>query len=200
MCSLRPIKFMAYFEMHAHAEYSLPRRRSAILLVDSLIRLLSFASLDAGHTGGYMPFSERGDTTSMLPPALAAPGNNSPCTGCACEQLTLKNQWPPVASIAPRWRMTVMWPSMLSEGEVQKEECRRVVWSTVMMTAFNDNYLADDPDRSDLSIHDRKNVSSLSSPVLARFRCSPLAFNSWRSCFLERRLAPPRAWPRPHGR
>ncbi|EJF57821.1 hypothetical protein DICSQDRAFT_182959 [Dichomitus squalens LYAD-421 SS1] len=54
---------------------------------------------------------------------------------CGCSSYCLGSNWPQSVELAPAWTCMPMWPDRASEGEVQKEECRRIVWSTVMLTA-----------------------------------------------------------------
>ncbi|KAI1796440.1 hypothetical protein LXA43DRAFT_912176 [Ganoderma leucocontextum] len=64
--------------------------------------------------------------------------NHSPYshgTGCNCAALSLGQNWPSINALAPSWRGTMMWPEGLSEGEFRREECRRIVWSSVMAVA-----------------------------------------------------------------
>lgn len=79
---------------------------------------------------------------------------------CACRQYTLKQQWPTVSEIAPLWETTAMWPDGMSEGELRKEECRRLMWSSVMLTAGQNSYTSADAEkeRADLFIKDYRNV------------------------------------------
>ncbi|TBU25488.1 hypothetical protein BD311DRAFT_764367 [Dichomitus squalens] len=59
---------------------------------------------------------------------------------CNCASLTLKAHWPGVSGIAPAWAGTLIWPENISEGEFRKEECRRLVWASVMVTASLNAY------------------------------------------------------------
>ncbi|KAI0822887.1 hypothetical protein BC628DRAFT_1326032 [Trametes gibbosa] len=54
---------------------------------------------------------------------------------CGCEAYSLGSQWPLVRDLAPQWSEMPMWPKDLSAGEMLKEECRRLVWSSVMLAA-----------------------------------------------------------------
>ena len=79
---------------------------------------------------------------------------------CAGMRYTLKEQWPTVCEVAPLWGKTAMWPDGLLEGEIQKEECRRLVWSSVMLSAGQNAYTSADAelDRTELFIKDYRNV------------------------------------------
>ena len=82
---------------------------------------------------------------------------------CGCEKYTLKQQWPTVSLVAPLWQATAMWPQgeALAESEVRKEEGRRLVWSSVMLsaacggTAFG---IDGDAHRFNLYVEDYQNV------------------------------------------
>ncbi|KAI1789410.1 hypothetical protein LXA43DRAFT_1075379 [Ganoderma leucocontextum] len=187
---------MAYFELQAHPKKSIERDRSAMLLLDSLIRLFSLTTLDsdiksaytanrpsmvsqnsagyitsvgdmtsiAGLPGTNIPdsFSQPSDsfrlhprvypsrppnTGSRVPVEPLVPDNmtlgpsTTPPTGeCNCGSLTLEKNWPGVHAIAPDWAGTLIWPEDLQDGEFKKEECRRLVWASVMVTASLNAY------------------------------------------------------------
>ena len=80
---------------------------------------------------------------------------------CGCSPYSLGGAWPRSAELAPAWTPTPMWPESASEGEMQKEECRRLVWSTVMLTVAGSSYGAagTDEDPEYLWIKDPANVS-----------------------------------------
>ncbi|KAI0718232.1 hypothetical protein C8T65DRAFT_737463 [Cerioporus squamosus] len=83
--------------------------------------------------------------------------------GCDCVKYTLKQQWPNVTEIAPLWEATTMWPDNMAEGEIRKEEGRRVVWSSIMLAAAHAGYASADAqlDRADLFIKDYHNYALL---------------------------------------
>ena len=66
--------------------------------------------------------------------------------GCNCLDFSLGQNWPSVNAFAPSWRGTEMWPEGLSEGEFRREECRRIVWSSVMAVANLNAYTVAVPD------------------------------------------------------
>ncbi len=220
---------MAYFELQSHPKKSVERGRSAMLLLDSLIRLFSLTTLDAdiklAHTANrpsmvsqnaatFTPsvsditsmsglqgadtldiFSTLGDGFLLQPSTLtnAAPylsveplvldnmtlgPSTTPPTGeCNCGSLALENSWPGVQTIAPAWTGTLMWPENLSDGEFKKEECRRLVWASVMVTASlnaysSTNTVVDDIQKNQLWIKNPENASTASScPLPACARC-----------------------------
>ncbi|CDO71478.1 hypothetical protein BN946_scf184909.g72 [Trametes cinnabarina] len=65
---------------------------------------------------------------------------------CSCMAFTLGHTWPMVHEFAPLWDMTPTWQSHWTESEIRKEECRRLVWSSVMLTAGHSSYTAASPD------------------------------------------------------
>ncbi|KAI1786833.1 hypothetical protein LXA43DRAFT_1168655 [Ganoderma leucocontextum] len=83
---------------------------------------------------------------------------------CTCAKYTLKEQWPTVSEVAPLWEMTTMWPDGLLEGEFRKEECRRLVWSSVMLIAGQNAFTSADAaalGRTELFIKDYRNYAVL---------------------------------------
>ncbi|PIL23633.1 transcription factor [Ganoderma sinense ZZ0214-1] len=66
---------------------------------------------------------------------------------CGCSSYSLGNNWPISVDLAPAWTCTPMWPDNASEGDMQKEECRRLVWSTVMLTASHNTKTTAGTDR-----------------------------------------------------
>ncbi len=154
-----------------------------MLLLDSLIRLLSLNSLDAGLPDSrFSVFAT--SAQSMVDPSQPSFFNDgvhgagfharlagrTPTTpaqlGCECAKYTLKQQWPNVSNIAPLWEATTMWPDDMAEGEIRKEEGRRVVWSSVMLVAAHAGYISADAqlEQADLYIKDYRNVCPISLP------------------------------------
>ncbi|EJF61015.1 hypothetical protein DICSQDRAFT_106672 [Dichomitus squalens LYAD-421 SS1] len=68
------------------------------------------------------------------------PSTTLPPVGCNCASLMLQTHWPSISGVAPAWAGTLIWPKNISEGEFRKEECRRLVWSSVMITASLNAY------------------------------------------------------------
>ncbi|KAH9891994.1 hypothetical protein C8Q73DRAFT_792314 [Cubamyces lactineus] len=64
----------------------------------------------------------------------SGPSCPAPFTKCRCSEFTIDRSWPSVLGFAPGWTGMLMWPTGLSEGEFRKEECRRLVWASIMMT------------------------------------------------------------------
>ncbi|KAI0823181.1 hypothetical protein BC628DRAFT_1385050 [Trametes gibbosa] len=189
---------LAFFEMQAHPQQSWERNRSAFLLLDSLIRLFSLTTLDADlpnsqfslfamqnaaatpalvplrlpNPGAQTTGLQRADLlpeASLCPPVHTLPGTIN--AGCSCARFTLKQQWPAVLEVAPLWQATAMWPTCATEGEIRREECRRLVWSSVMLTAGHNSYASAsaEVDHADLYIKHYDNyVLLLPGEALAR--------------------------------
>ena len=87
---------------------------------------------------------------------------------------TLGHTWPMVREVAPLWDMTPTWQSEWTEADIRKEECRRLVWSSVMLTAGHSSYTAASPDieTQQLFLMDPRNVS-VSSPLPTPAFCFP---------------------------
>ncbi len=81
---------------------------------------------------------------------------------CNCFALSLGHNNPSIRGIAPSWAGTLIWPDHVSEGEFRKEECRRLVWASVMVTASMNSYSAvlEDVKKNALWIKDPRNVRS----------------------------------------
>lgn len=88
---------------------------------------------------------------------------------CSCMTFTLGHTWPMVREFAPLWDMTPTWQSEWTESEIRKEECRRLVWSSVVLTAGHSSYTAASSamEVQQLFLMDPRNVSSLSSLLVA---------------------------------
>ncbi|KAH9886034.1 hypothetical protein C8Q73DRAFT_795551 [Cubamyces lactineus] len=68
---------------------------------------------------------------------------------CSCHLYTLGHQWPLARDFAPQFAQMPMWPRDASEGEMYKEECRRVVWaSVILVTALHQTKVAASVDAS----------------------------------------------------
>ncbi|KAI0367720.1 hypothetical protein BV20DRAFT_981229 [Pilatotrama ljubarskyi] len=69
------------------------------------------------------------------PPGSAAAGAAPEKWQCGCHEYSLGYNWPLARDLTPQWAETPMWPKNASAGDMLKEECRRLVWSSVMLTA-----------------------------------------------------------------
>ena len=173
---------MVYFELQTHPMQSLERNRSSLLLLDSLIRLFSLTTLDvdikSAHHSQRLPISA--DPAFVTPPQTPpeSPPNLPPevplsraaiehyqasiarAPTCNCNALCLAHSWPSVRAVAPSWAATPMWPESLSEAEFRKEECRRLVWASLMVTASMNSYVSviEGIEKANLYIKDPDNV------------------------------------------
>ncbi|KAI0334961.1 hypothetical protein GY45DRAFT_1317409 [Cubamyces sp. BRFM 1775] len=87
--------------------------------------------------------SSSGPSTSTFDQGHQSTGRRR---GCDCARFSLGQNWPSVRDFAPSWATTLMWPINLSEAEFKKEECRRLVWASVMMVASLNAYASITPD------------------------------------------------------
>jgi hypothetical protein len=158
-------KVLSFFELCAHPRHQMSRIRSALDILDSIIRLLGITHLDANDpttstfTRNAVPaveasseeyFSASQSFTSSM--SIPSPTQRSPQqqqsavdtttsgSGCSCDAFSLGSQWPEARSQVPGWVTTPMWNSEWSEGEIKKEECRRLCWSTLMLVSGHTSY------------------------------------------------------------
>ncbi|KAI0330797.1 hypothetical protein GY45DRAFT_1323136 [Cubamyces sp. BRFM 1775] len=205
---------LAYYEIQVHPYQTWERNRSSFLLLDSLIRMFSLTTLDADLPGSRFslfalqnntapivssPFDVReaadlvsGGSASISPPdplSHRSTGAHSDA-GCSCAQFTLRQQWPVVLEVAPLWEATTMWPSQFTEGELRKEECRRLVWSSVMLAAGHNSYTSArfDVEKADLYIKHYDNYALLLPGEALAHAGAPIAQNNIWSLYLRAML------------
>ncbi|KAL7279744.1 hypothetical protein ACG7TL_006151 [Trametes sanguinea] len=192
--------FLAYFEIQVHPEQSWERNRSSFVLLDSLIRLLSLTTLDADvpHARFTLFAMHKGPASSfphvfpLATPGL--PGHDNAVlpveVACSCAQYTLRKQWPGVLELAPLWDATAMWPSELSEGELRKEEGRRLVWSSVMLAAGHNSYTSAraDVEKAELYIKRYENYALLLPGESLSRSGTPVSRNNIWSLYLRAML------------
>ncbi|KAI0633373.1 hypothetical protein C8Q77DRAFT_1114598 [Trametes polyzona] len=65
---------------------------------------------------------------------------------CNCAEYSLGRNWPSVRDFAPSWATTLKWPENMTEAEFQREECRRMIWSSVAMVANMNAYASVNPE------------------------------------------------------
>ncbi|KAI0356257.1 hypothetical protein OH77DRAFT_1423872 [Trametes cingulata] len=123
---------------------------------------------------------------SLTPGLSPAPTSSS----CKCAELTIARHWPSVQGLAPSWAGTLMWPNGLSEGEFQKEECRRLVWSSVMLTASLNAYTSSTEEigLNRLSIKDPRNYAILYPGESLALSGSPVPANDMWTLYLRSML------------
>ena len=136
------------------------RIHSTLDILDSIIRSLGITYLDANdpaastfdrhavpavEASSEQYFSASQSFTSSMsipsPTQLSAQPQQSAVdtapsgSRCSCDTLSLGYQWPEARSQVPGWVTTPMWNSEWTEGEIKKEECRRLCWSTLMLVS-----------------------------------------------------------------
>ncbi|TFY80459.1 hypothetical protein EWM64_g3551 [Hericium alpestre] len=150
---------LAFFEICAHPHHHASRVFSSMAVCDAIIRSLALTKLDANdpqassycaqvtpmvasgpHTNALLYASERygSEATSAPMPLDIPPAGPSVTTQpkqCSCETMSLGHNWPEAYEETPLWIATPAWNWGWSEGEVRKEECRRLVWSSMMLAA-----------------------------------------------------------------
>ncbi|KAI0822302.1 hypothetical protein BC628DRAFT_1327700 [Trametes gibbosa] len=134
---------IAFFEICAHPLHSTARVRSSMGMLDALLRSMGLLAIDAEDP--------RASIFTTAVPAVSGASlrqrrqeqaSASVDAPCSCMTFTLGHSWPMVREIAPLWDMTPRWQSQWTESEIRKEECRRLVWSSVVMTAGHSSYTA----------------------------------------------------------
>ncbi|KIP08090.1 hypothetical protein PHLGIDRAFT_29730 [Phlebiopsis gigantea 11061_1 CR5-6] len=158
---------IAFFEISPHPLHNSHRVRGALSMLDSLIRGLAMAGLDQNDSRvsrfaaravptvsasiAYPPAAGHAwdvHTHVSVPPHSYVPPpppshSHPPHTGeCACHAYTLGSNWTGAQEHTPLWLMTPAWHEDASEAMVRKEECRRLVWSSVMMVAGYTSFTA----------------------------------------------------------
>jgi hypothetical protein len=153
-------KMLAFFEICAHPQHQLTRMHSSLSILDSILRLLAMTDLDANNptastfARNAVPVvevsSEENVSTSKCHQnsmSVSSPTQQYtkqqqslidptiPDSGCPCDKLSLGSQWPEAHKQVPFWASTPMWNREWSEGEIKKEECRRVRWSALMLAS-----------------------------------------------------------------
>lgn len=133
---------------------------SSLNILDSILRLLAMTDLDANNPTAstfarnavpvvevssekYVSASKcHQNLTSMSSPTqqCAQPqqsliDSTIPESRCPCDKLSLGSQWPEAHKQVPFWVSTPMWNREWSEGEIKKEEFRRVRWSALMLVS-----------------------------------------------------------------
>ncbi|KAI0676603.1 hypothetical protein C8Q78DRAFT_959911 [Trametes maxima] len=154
---------LAAFELQAHPKASLQRMRDAMSTLDAIIRYLALTTLDVDdvRTTIFLPHAVPSVTTDVpvlsLPDPVpnpldtavspfndeAPPSSPSlPFTSpegletdqpCGCDGHSLGNQWPQARDLAPQFAQMPMWSPNADTGELHKEECRRLVWASVIL-------------------------------------------------------------------
>ncbi|KAI0305926.1 hypothetical protein B0F90DRAFT_1694580 [Multifurca ochricompacta] len=163
-------KILSFFEVCAHPHHQVTRIHSSLNILDSMIRMLAMTYLDAGNpvastfarnavpavdasSKGYHPSSQHYPSSTSVPLSTqqhlqeqeqeqVAVDHAIRATGCSCDELSLGCQWPEAQRQVPLWVATPAWNRDWSEGEVKKEECRRLCWSALMLVSGHTSYAA----------------------------------------------------------
>jgi hypothetical protein len=94
------------------------------------------------------------------------PGGSSTSVpqGCVCHSLSLGEYWPRALDHTPLWTATPTWDRNWTEGDIRKESCRRLCWSSMVLAAAHSSYSTANKGMGlDLFISDPANVSCLHS-------------------------------------
>ena len=133
-----------------------------MMMLDSIIRSLSLTLVDADdpstsrfpsgsvptiRTQKFQPSTARfsdqppvrilRDTSSAQHPSLTRINGED---DCLCNSMTLRECWPMSREHAPLWGATPAWNKDWSEGEIRKESCRRLCWSSSILAAGHVSY------------------------------------------------------------
>ena len=155
------------------------RVRSALSVLDSLVRTLAMCSLDR-NDHRVSVFSARSVPTVVTTTPCSSPVNPwIPRMGqqalpggavqrdCACSAYTLGNNWEQAQQLTPLWLMTPAWNRDESDAEVRREESRRLVWSCAMLTAGYTSFTSANNSLPplDLFLMEPSNVSAFCLPA-----------------------------------
>lgn len=140
-----------------------------MVMLDSIIRSLSLTLVDADDPNatmfspGMVPVvTSSRQRTVWFPdePGASPEGHSANEDGCSCQQITLGGHWLSAAEHAPLWGSTPAWDDSWTEGEIRKESCRRLCWSSMTLAAGYISYTtAHRSECLDLFISDPANVS-----------------------------------------
>lgn len=129
--------------------------------LDGLIRTMSLTMLDRGDP--HVPvFDSHAVPTFRRKPSNARDhspefDSHSPRLHrkkeCSCHSFTLAQNWPASNDLTPLWNSTPAWPNDWPEGELRKEECRRLVWSSVILAAGHSSYNSASSDIPPLNLY-----------------------------------------------
>jgi len=111
-----------------------------MMMLDSLVRYMNLMTIDV-EDERVIRWPE------TTPPIVPRPWGASPTSSttptpdaCGCIDQTLGHRWPLAATTVPSWVSTPGWPDGLPESEIQKEECRRLIWSSIQLLAAYNSY------------------------------------------------------------
>lgn len=172
------------FEVCAHPQHSKGRSTASMIVLDQIIRTLSLTTIDVDDPN-VSRFAPR--EVPRIPPLRKSPRHAHPPThdpqfnremntgstypshistteSCDCAALSLGHRWPGAFEHTPLWLSTPAWDENWTEGEIKKESCRRLCWSTVILAAGISSYTtAYKADALDLFITEPSNVRDIFS-------------------------------------
>ncbi len=127
-------------------------------LLDSLIHGLSLTLLDADDADTSVFLSRSVPTVPQKvawtydasSDLLGTTGGSARCMsatpipniGCGCKALTLASNWALTNEYAPLWGHAPAWNATWSVGEIRKESCRRLCWSSMSLAAGHVSYMS----------------------------------------------------------
>lgn len=160
-------KILSFFEVCAHPQQQTTRIHAALNILDSIIRSLSISYLDANNPTAstfirnavpvievssekYVSLPQRYPIPISMPSLTQQYAQQQQiaidptvrASSCPCERLSLGFQWPEAQTQAPLWVATPMWNREWTEGEIKKEECRRLCWSALMLVSGHSSFAA----------------------------------------------------------
>ncbi|KAI9060850.1 hypothetical protein FKP32DRAFT_1594944 [Trametes sanguinea] len=130
-------------------------------------------------------------TVPHVPDNLTIGPSTSPLVShCNCLELAITHGWPTVQEVAPSWGGTIKWPKGLSEAELSKEECRRLVWATVTLTATLNTYTSviGDDGGTPLSIKNPRNYALMFPAETLAMTGTPVQPNNMWTLYLRSML------------
>ncbi|KAH0832014.1 hypothetical protein J3R83DRAFT_12919 [Lanmaoa asiatica] len=141
---------LALFEVCAHPNHTSERSTSGLVILDTIIRTLSLTLVDMEDPAStrfsprsvpsIMSASQSWATNSLLSAGLDNTHTPYP-QSCSCVSRSLGQRSAAAHEYTPLWLSSPAWDSSWSEAEIRKEVCRRVCWSTLLLTAGHTSYV-----------------------------------------------------------
>ncbi|KAG9315829.1 hypothetical protein JVU11DRAFT_3478 [Chiua virens] len=141
---------LALFEVCAHPDHTSERCSSSLVMLDTIIRTLSLTFIDMEDPASTRFLLRSVPSVASAPQswpnlslAVGVDNAHSPYTwrGCSCTSRTLGERWAATDEYTPLWRSSPGWDNSWSEAEIRKETCRRLCWSTLVLTAGHTSYV-----------------------------------------------------------
>ena len=139
-------KLLALFELCAHPDYTTERSSSGLVMLDTIVRTLSLTFLDMEDPAStrFSPRSVPSVSASQswaTNPLLNVGQDKTRSQGCSCASRSLGQHWAAAHEYTPLWLSSPAWDSSWSDAEIRKETCRRLCWSTLVLTAVHTSYV-----------------------------------------------------------